>query len=81
MLNEDDSYPADWTPEMIRQDIVESGLNPDPTCWSDSGINPIERAVLRRTAERYPDGAYAAFVRLMDEGEHNRATTEGTNGS
>lgn len=67
-----DHYPSDWTPEQIREDIVSSGLNPEPTCWSDSGMNGCERFAIRMTARQFPDGAYAKFVRLMDAGEAAR---------
>lgn len=73
MKNQDlpDSYPDDWTPEMIRQDIINSGINPEPTCWSDSGLSHCEIFGIRMTARMYPNGAYAAFARKMDEGELN----------
>jgi hypothetical protein len=58
--------------ETTREALIRAGLNPEPTCWSDSGISPAECAAMRRVAEQYPDGAYALFVQLMDQGEAAR---------
>jgi hypothetical protein len=51
------------------EDLIASGLNPKPTCWSDSGISPVERAIMCRVAEQFPSGAYAEFVQMMNAGE------------
>lgn len=55
--------------EFTDEELIRSGLNPHPTCWSDSGISLVERAAMRRVSEQFPHGAYAAFVRAMDQGE------------
>lgn len=52
-------------------------LNPHPTCWDDSGITIVEQAIMRRVAEQYPHGAYAAFVRMMDAGQQEQTTAKG----
>ena len=54
-----------------------SELNPHPTCWDDTGITPVEQAIMRRVAEQFPDGAYAAFVRKMDKGQLGKTTAKG----
>lgn len=51
---------------------LSNELNPEPTCWRDSGISIAEQAIMRRVAEQFPSGAYAAFVRMMDQGEAER---------
>lgn len=55
--------------EFTDEELIASGLNPHPTCWSDSGITVAERAAMQYAARLYPDGAYAAFIKAMDEGE------------
>lgn len=66
-----DAGSPSWE-EFTREELIESGLNPEPTCWSDSGISPVERAVIMRVAEQFPGGAYAEFMRAMDAGEAAR---------
>ena len=54
-------------------------LNPQPTCWDDSGITTVEQAIMRRVSEQYPYGAYAAFVKMMDTGQQEQTTAKGHN--
>lgn len=58
--------------EFTEDELRTVGLNPHPTCWSDSGITLLERMTMRLVAQEYPDGAYAAFVLKMDQGELTR---------
>lgn len=44
----------------------------EPMTWATSGITALEQAIMRQVAYQFPDGAYAAFVRLMDAAEERK---------
>ena len=44
----------------------------DVLTWQNSGLNAVEIQILRNVAVQYPEGAYAKFVRMLDQQDIDR---------
>lgn len=45
----------------------------DVLTWQNSGLSAVEIQIMRNVAHQYPDGAYAKFVRMLDQQDTNTA--------
>lgn len=64
---------------MAKQYETMNGEMVDELTWQNVGLSLVEKAIIRKVARQFPNGAYAAFVRSLDEkGQQATTTTEGT---